>query len=475
MSLQQFLLILRARYKLILAALVATIAITALTSIFLPKSYTAVASVLVDFKSTDSIGGIVLPVQILPGYLATQVDILKSQKVALSVVRRLKLAENPTVKETFMTATGGKGPIELWLAKLLLKKLDVKPARESSVINIEYTAEDAQFAAVVANAFARSYVETTLEMRVEPARATVTWFDERIKGLRASLESAQAKLSGYQNEKKIVSTDERLDVENARLSDLSTQLTAAQSVAIDSRSKELKLREVAAAGGGAEEFAEVMTQPVIIGLKSDLARLEAKLKDISGQYGINHPEYQQVLAQVNETRQRLNSETQNAAKALGNNNSINERRVNELRSSLNAQREKVLRLKEGRDEIALLMREVDGAQRAYDLAMQRLNQTTMESQMNQTNVTMLSPADEPSRPSSPNLPLNLIVSLLFGGVLGIGSALLVESLRPRVRSVAQLRHVLDAPVLALLPSERGRRRHKLRGGAARQSESRVAV
>ncbi len=127
MNFSQFLLILKARAWIVLLALIVTVATTVVVSLLLPKNYTATATLVVDAKAKDPVSGIMLPAQMLPGYVATQVDILQSQNVALKVVRGLKLADNPQVRADFMAATGGRGSIEHWLADLLLKRLEVEP------------------------------------------------------------------------------------------------------------------------------------------------------------------------------------------------------------------------------------------------------------------------------------------------------------------------------------------------------------
>src|SRR2546430_11466751 len=63
-----------------------------------------------------------------------------------------------------------------------------------SVIQASFTCADPRWAAAIANAYAKAYVDTMLELRVAPTRKAAAWFDEQLKGLRANLEDAQAKL-----------------------------------------------------------------------------------------------------------------------------------------------------------------------------------------------------------------------------------------------------------------------------------------
>ena len=119
MTFGQFLSILRARWWLALAILVVTVLATAVVSLSLTKQYKATASVVVDFKP-DPISAVLYGGGGSPAQTATQVDIIKSDRVAERVVRNLKLAENPQVRQQWQDEAGGRGTIEGWLGGLLL-------------------------------------------------------------------------------------------------------------------------------------------------------------------------------------------------------------------------------------------------------------------------------------------------------------------------------------------------------------------
>ena len=122
----------------------------------------------------------------------------------------------------------------------------------------------------------------------------------------------------------------------------------------------------------------------------------------------------------------------------------------ELRATLDAQKKKVLQLKEERDGIGVLQRDVEGAQRAYELVTQRLAQTSLESQTQQTNIAVLTPALPPLEPSSPKVLLNTLIAIFLGTLLGVGTALLLELMQRRVRSTDDLAETLGVPVLAVI-------------------------
>ena len=451
MNFIQFLLILNARKWIIFGVLLLTVAVTTAVSLWLPKQYTAAVTLIFDSKSKDSVTGQLLPAQLFPGYMATQIDVIKSHKVAEKVVRGLKLADSPGTREQFMKATKGKGTIEQWLGGALLGNLDVEPSRESSVITIAFSGADPQFSAAIANAFAKTYIETSLELKLEPAKQTAAWFDQQIVQLRERVDQAQQKLTAYQRDKGIVESEERMDVETRRMADLASQVVAAQSAAFDASSR---TRD-------SSNLPEVINNPVVQGLKAQVAQGEGKLAELSRRVGENHPDLLRLQAEVNTYKVKLATELGTATRGVGATASAARQRHNELSGAFSRQKANVLGLKQQREEATLLARDLENAQRVYDSALQRYGQSRMEAQSTQTDIAVLNPATPPTQPSKPRVFLYIFLSVFIGGLLGVGAGFLVELLDRRVRSGEDIAAGLDIPVLAEV-TKKGRRLRALR-------------
>lgn len=438
MNFTQFLLILYARKWIILGVLLVAVTVTAVVSFLLPKEYGATTMVIIDSKSKDPVTGQLMPSQMFPGYMATQVDIIQSARVARRVVQTLKLDESPAIREQFMEATKGQGSVEQWLGNLLLAKLEVEPSRESSAISITYSGADPRFAAIIANAFAKAYIDTNLELRVAPAKETTAWFDQQIGQLRSKLDEAQQKLTAYQREKGLVESDERLDVETARMAELAGQMVTAQSSAFDASSR---VRD-------SGSLPEVINNPVVQNLKAQLAAVEGKLAELGRRVGPNHPEFVRLQAEANSYRSQLNEEIARATRAVEATSGAAKQRLSGISGAFEAQKARVLELKKQREEASLLARDVESAQRIYDAALQRYSQTRMEAESTQTDIAVLNPAVAPVEPSSPRILLNILLSVFLGTLLGVGTGFLVELLDRRVRSGKDIVAELDIPVLA---------------------------
>lgn len=462
MTFRQFLSILLARKRLFAAVLLAVVLPAVLVSLLLPKQYSATASVVVDAKP-DPLSAMAFQSVTSPAVMATQVDILLSDRVARRVVRSLKLSENAQIRQQWSDDTKGVGDIETWLVEKLQKELDVKPSRESSVINVSFRAPDPRFAAGMANAFVQAYIETAVELRVDPAKQYSSFFESRSKEARENLEKAQSRLSAFQRENGVVMTDERMDVENQRLNELSSQLVVLQSMSAEATS-----RQAQANSGSGDKLQEVSSNPVVATLRADLSRQEAKLKEISSRLGDSNPQVVELKANISELRQRIDSEVSRLSAGVGISGNISRQREAQTRAELEAQRAKVLRMKQVRDEGMLIQRDVEIAQKNYDTIVQRYTQTSLESQATSSSASLLNSAVPPLEHSSPRILINSALSVLVGLLLATGIVLGAELRDRRVRDADDVVGLLGLPLIGVLPGPDGQRGADRRSDAALQ-------
>ena len=443
MTIAQLLSILKARWISAVVVLVLTVSTTIGISLLLPKTYTAFTTVVLDGRAVDPVAG--TPNQSSPSFMATQVDIINSDRVAQQVVTRLRLTENSALRQRWVEDTGGKGNFNTWVVELFKKRLIVKPARESSVLAIGYSNPEPRFASTIANAFAQSYIDVSIGLRSSPAKQYSEFFDARGKDLRAAVERAQAKLSEFQKANGLLNTDERFDIETQRLNELNSQLVVLQAIAIDSASRKNEAKN------SSDQIPDVINNALVTSLRSDLVRQESRLTEIRSKFGDEHPQVKELRASISELQKRMETETSRITGSVSVSNNINKNREIEIRASLDAQRAKVLKLRAQRDEAMVLQREAETAQRAYEQVTMRLNQSNLESQLTQTNISILSPATDPNEPSSPNITINSIIGIIAGFILGVTTSVIRETLNRKIRTLDDLHQKIDAPIIGYLP------------------------
>jgi len=469
MTVTELLLVLRARRRLVFGVLFGMVFLVVTVSLLLPNTYVAEADVVINSVTTDPVSGREMPADALPANLATQLDVIASANVALKVVDALNLTKNAFFKEKYDAASKDLfgeprtiAPIREWIAdRLLSKHLTVVPPKEGNVIGIDAAAEDQEFAARLANAFAEAYIQTHLELKLQPERRQAEWFNEQVAELHKAVEAAQNKLSEYQRAHTVTGTDNHVDVENERLKEISDQLIVAQTAMYDARTRLNQMNE-AIQRGELEEIPDIQGDTLLQTMKANLAVAEGKLAQTSSGFGKNHPDYISAEAQVKELRGKLLAEVDVARGAIAQSAAISARKEAELRHALDQQRDRVLALKRDQDQIESLNREVSDTQAAYDAGVQRATQVRLESRLDQSNIAVLNPATPPRKVARPKLVLNTLLAIILGTAFGIAAAVAKEMRDPRLRSPLDLEALFGLGLLAVIPRQPRRSRFSLR-------------
>ena len=445
MNLYQFFSVLRARRMMVLVIFLSTIALALGYVMLRPKNYTATAPVLVDLRANDPLAQPTYQSIVPQSYMATQMDIVRSNRVAERVVEMLGLEKDPKSTEDWRKA-GGQGTLKSWLASDLQTGLEVKPARESNIINIAYTSRSAADAAKVANAFSDAYLDIALDIKTDPAKKYSTWFDDQLKFARQRLEQSQNALTAYQQRTGVISAD-GVDMETQRLNELSSQLTLVQGQLTDVSNKRAQ---------SAGSISEAMNSPLINTLKSNIAAQEAKIQEASANLGSRHPQMIRMQDELNAMKSRLGSETSSIGHAVDTAYQVGRARERELTSAVNAQRARVMQFNRHRDELNVLRRDLDASQKAYEQVSERASQSKLQALTNQTNIQRLATAVEPLEAKGPTTKVALALAAAAGLLLALAGALLMELLNRRVRSVDDLSLATNLPILASVPAHNGR-------------------
>jgi polysaccharide biosynthesis transport protein len=424
-----------------------------------PSKYLSNAVVVLDSKASDPIGGGAGGIS--SAQLATQFDIIRSDRVARMALQRTGMLDSDQLRLLWQQNADGKGSYAQWASTFIKQGLKVQPSRESNVIAIGYEAVEPRMAAALANAFAQAYVDVALDLRISPAKRYAQNFDESLVRAKQRLDEARAKLSAYEKEHDLVSNGGRYDIELARLTELQQQVVMLQSASADSDSRASQSRS-----GQSDRMAEVMQNSVITGIKANLVAEEARLRQISSQLGDAHPQVTQGKAVIAELKSKLDREVSRVADSVVVSSRMNKAREADVFRNFEKQRQKVIALKETHDTAAVLAKEVESAEHSYDSIAARLNLTTLEGQASLPNVNLLSAAEEPSSPTSPIMWLNVLVGFVLSTVLGVMTAFYIEMRNRRVRSEADLEEVLgEAPMISIAaPSKQNARWSFLRLG-----------
>jgi uncharacterized protein involved in exopolysaccharide biosynthesis len=193
-----------------------------------------------------------------------------------------------------------------------------------------------------------------------------------------------------------------------------------------------------------------MSSPAVQAIKGALVAAEARLEQSANDLGPNHPQYQRNVTEVSGLREKLAAEMKKVVAGLSNAALQARRREEELKNAYTAQQEKLLSMRDSRVELAVMSRDVENAQRTYDMALARYLTNKVESRAQTTNIAVLTPGVEPLEAKSPKVGLIGGLAIVLGALLAAGVVFLLETLDRRVRSRGDLESRLAVPSLGRL-------------------------
>lgn len=450
LSLTQAISILRFYWK---QAVIIAVTLTCLSAIaikLLPKTYIAVATMIVNQGNRDPLAAREVPDDMLANYVATQTELMLGPVILLPVVDRLNLTADKDFTKGF--SRGDNNALRDYVQRNLSTTLDVSQGRGGQLLYVGASARDAVKAANIANAVADVYLAEEQSRINGPAGERAQRYSSELAELRAKAVAAQDKVSEFQQQHDIADlTVTTGGTESIALDNLEQQLLSAQSTR-----RSLEAQTV----GQEASTNEVMNSDLIQELKTELAKQQSQLAQDRTVFGPNHPDVRELQSQITDTRRAIAAEVQSFTATTATQLSRAKDLEARLTDAVAAQHAKVLALHQLQDEGAKLVVERDSAQAVYKRALDGYDQILFAAVGNSANVSFVSRATPPVNPSKPNKHRLFLICSLTALLLGIAAPLAYEMLFDRrLRCRDDIERSFSIPVLAQfgsIPADLGR-------------------
>jgi len=339
-------------------------------------------------------------------------------------------------------------------ASILLKNLEVAPERLSRLVVIRYTSPDPEFSSRVANAWSRSFIEISLERRYEATSYARGFLEDRLEQLRQRLQESERDLVAYASDERIINvptatttgedvatTERPLIAED--LSTLNRALNEAVAARVEAQSR---LR------GEGGSTTEALTNQAISDLRSRRAGLAAEYARMTAQFEPSYPPARALGDQIAELDRAISREEARVRSTLQSTYSAAVAREEMLRQRVNGLESQLLDLRGRTIQYNIFQREVDTNRQLYDALLQRYKEIGVAGGVGVNNISIVDPAEVPNAPSSPNLILNLLVSIFIGGLIGAALALALEQIDETISDPRELDAALGLPLLGTIPN-----------------------
>lgn len=423
---------------------------TAVVSLRLTPVYESTATLYVDRQEARGIVGQESQNQTYSNldaesFLASQIRLLQSDSVVRPVAQRYNLLEREGQINRASDAASRISRAKD--APIVLKQLRISRPPSTYLLQVSYRSEDPQLAADVANQIAQSYIEHTYNIRIRSSQSLSTFMEKQIEELRAKMEASSGRLASLERELNVINPEEKTNILSARLLQLNTEYTRAQS---DRVSAEAQMKQ---ASTGALEAAQVSSQgDSIKRLVERRNEVSERFAEVKSHYGVNHPEYRKIQAQLRELENQIDATRQNALKRV-------EVQFNEARAREQMLANSVAETKAEYDKLNLrsfeyqrAKREADADKNLYD----ELNRKIREAGINagfQNNMVRIADLARPGwKPVFPKIPLNLALAFLFSTLIACGIAILADTMDNTIRDPEQVSRTLHTHIIGTLPS-----------------------
>jgi succinoglycan biosynthesis transport protein ExoP len=470
--------LLRRRWLIIATIIVLTGSGLAVTSSLTPR-FTAEALLMVGDQQSHVLDLQSVVTGVDTELTESQIQILKSRRIAQLVVNKLNLLKDPAFdagpkKENWFsdildTVTAVPTTISGWLSPsndhattadrsendtrmshaidALTKHLTVTARGRSRVISVSFETENPKTAADVTNAVADTYIQDDLSTKLQSTVQANQWLSERVAELRTQVVGTD-KIVQQRKSNAGITAGKQVDLINEQISNLSEQLILAGA---ERAQADAKLQEARRSQQSGVAISDVAASPIIQKLRGDQAELRGELAQSYQTMGDKNPAVKRLNAEIAANNAALGMETGKIISSLGNDAAIAEAREASLRTALEDLKREAGRTDAADVDINAQQREAEANHNLYDRLLSRAKETSIESGLQQPDAHVISHADIPLRPSFPNKPL--VVTLSFIGAALVASLLVIglESIDQGFRDLAHVEQTLGVSALGFVP------------------------
>jgi polysaccharide biosynthesis transport protein len=479
--------VLRRQWPLIATAVGGSLALVIVYLALAKPMYTANARIMMDTRQTqvlDKEGG-TNSALIDPGFVDSQVEIINSDDLILSVVRRLRLVDDPefngssqgvlpTISGKVTGLFGSSKPpsqerIEHAVVESIQGNLRVERLLTTYVLSLSYRAHSPDKAAKIANAIANAYLVGALEAKYQSTKRATEWLQQRSVELSEQATASDRAVQAFKAEHNIVGTSRGLMSEQ-QLSDLNTQLLQARGATAEAKARLDRIDAISDQDLAQPTVTDALNNAVITRLRAQYLDLAAQYADWSRRYGKTHLAAVNLANKMEELRKNIADELHRIGDAYRSDYEIAKSREASLEKSM---KELVAQAgNKGQAEVKLrdLESAADTYRNLYNSFLEKLQSATQNQSFPLSEARLISTATTPDRKSSPRSVLALVGGLVGGLCLGLGAAFARELLNDVLRTPAEVEEELGVKCLGVLPDIRpAERRGGLFGTSAKGS------
>jgi len=442
-----------------------------------PKRYTSTAELVIDSRKVQLLQqqnpmGSDMPID--SSMVDSQVEIMKSQSIALAVIKDLRLKEKPefvgrpgmfaAVLSLFSFGESSDATNDFRLTQAALGRfqsmLAIKRRMLSYVIEITYQSEDPALAAQVANAVAEAYIVDSLEAKYQATKRAATWLQDRLSELREQASAADRAVVEFKQKNNIVDAGGRL-LNEQQLSEVNSSLTVSRATTAEAQARFDRIHDILsnskedALVSDVATVADTLRNDVINKLRSQYLDLAARESNWSQKYGAQHLAVINLQNQMREIRRSIRDELGRIAESYRSDLEIAKAREQSVRDSLGKTITQANELNQAQIVLRDLEANAQSSRALADNFLQLYMVSVQQQSFPMTEARVITQATPALGKSWPKTWIVAAICMFGGGLLGFGLAAL-RDLSDRVfRTTNQVENRLGVPCISIVPKVGG--------------------
>ncbi|MFC7292886.1 GumC family protein [Hirschia litorea] len=472
------------RLKVILSVFIVVSAIgIAITMTQIPK-YTATSLLMISpnqdnvVSDTQSLSGNIAPNDT---FVNSEIEVLKSPALTRRMVEELNLIDEPEwnpllrtpsairqmISSVLPTSKETNSPVNSddllnSIVSAVQNATSISLKGKTYVIEVAVTSESPEMAAKISNALANLYLGTKMETQFASADNANVWLSDRLEQLKQELQIKEAAVQVFRADKGLL-TAEGVSLVETQIADVQSAVVSSRAEYAEKMARYEQVVELINSGGSADSIAGVLNSTVIRDLRVKETDIIQRQAELENQFGPLYPAVEKVKKEREDLNAQIRAEISRIASNLKNEADVVRTRLNTLESNLQSVRKNLISNNKELVRLNELETDAKAARVVYESFLTRFHEVSQQGELSSIDAKIVSAAQRPRTPSSPNIKLGSALSLFMGLGLGLGLAFFLEQFRNVLSSPEDVERLIGYPAIVSIPVVQKKDFKSLRG------------
>lgn len=462
--------IIRRRLWIPLSVVILTVTMATIYNLRLPSIYRGVSKIEIDRE--DRVVNL-KDMQINMGagddsqYINTQLKVIQSPRIAYLVAKALDLEHNSEFlpgknrplnsQSDQLELSNGESDEQAEMRRLepfidtLLYNVEVKPVRDTRLVEIYYHHPVPDLAAKIADTWADAFKKNNLDQRFKENKEAGAFLEKSIADSKLKLKEAEERLLNYRKTNEIIDFGEKDSTIITRLGSLNTLLLESEN----ERKNAQRTYELSRSMPDVSALPEIQRDELVMDLNKKITELRQLREQFLVEFTPEWPEVKKITNQLEQVEGELRASHQRILTTIENNYKIALQREESLRMAFEQQRRDTMQQNEGAIVAKIYQQEVDINRQMFERLLETQQGIQVSGPLLKSNIRIREYSSQPRSPVAPKRAQNILLAALLALIGGVGLVLFLDYINNKIEAVDDIDRYLRLPALGVIPMVEG--------------------